>query len=270
MNKQTTIIKLSDITKYYGATKAVDSVSFEIKRGEIFSLLGENGAGKSTIIKLILGLSKLNKGDLGKIFLFGINTQDAGRFLKVRSRIGYVPEEKVLIEELTGEEYIDFIMRLYCSGSSEESERKDYLFELFGLSKRKNSLVKYYSNGMKKKLLLIGALIYSPEILIIDEPFAALDPESIYILKKVFVELAKRGCTILLSSHNLKIVENISSQVLILAHGKTLYCGSKKLLFQKCRTKNLEDSYIKLMSGSDAIQKVKNNINRLPYSIEGI
>lgn len=255
------IIKIKNITKHYGKLKALNEVSLNIEKGKICSLLGENGAGKSTLIKLILGISQLGENDTGTIQFKNKNKDD------FNGEIGYVPEEKVLIDDLSGEEYVDFMARLYkCKFTPELIERKEYFFNLFNLTDRKKHLIRYYSNGMKKKILIISALIHNPKILIVDEPFAALDPESIYILKKVFLELIKKGCTVIISSHNLDIVEDITNRLIILNKGNTLYEGTPNHLFEMCQTNSIEESYLYLIKGTKEMGRIDGYITSIPYT----
>lgn len=265
-----TTIEVNNLTKYYGKFRAVGNASFSIFPGEIYGLLGANGAGKSSIIKLMLGLTSFGDDDSGEILINGIRVSQISYPAEIRKIIGYVPEDRTLIEDLTGGEYVDFIARLYSSTSLGYKERKEYYFQLFHLHEREHHLIRFYSNGMKKKALLIGAMIHNPKILIVDEPFAALDPESIYILKQAFTHLSKQGCTILLSSHNLRIIEDICHRFVILNQGKTLYEGDKRQLFVQCRTTNLEDSYIKLIKGSDEIKVINTYIHNLPYPSQSL
>ena len=143
------IIKACDITKYYGKFKALENVSMTVNKGEIFSLLGANGAGKSTLIKLMIGLSAFEENDNGDIFINNKNIKEHTE--QVRKIIGYVPEEKILIEDLTGEEYVDLMARLYKCNDENLAYRKNYLFNLFKLEDRKKHLIRFYSNGMKKR-----------------------------------------------------------------------------------------------------------------------
>lgn len=255
----------NNITKHYGKLKALNNVSLNIKTGEIYSLLGANGAGKSTLIKLILGISQLGEKDNGSI-LFHHPSQNKNTD-NLKGMIGYVPEEKVLIEDLTGEEYVDFIARLYkCEFTQDLKERKDYFFNLFNLTSRKKHLIRYYSNGMKKKILIISSLIHNPKVLIVDEPFASLDPESIYILKKVFVEIVKKGCTLVISSHNLEIVEDITHNLIILNKGNALYEGTPTNLYKLCQTKTIEESYLYLIKGTKEVGRIDGIITSIPYT----
>lgn len=261
------ILKIHKLTKNYGNFKAVDDVSFTVEKGEIFGLLGENGAGKSTIIKTMLGLNPFEGNDSGEIIFKDLSIRNNSS--EIKKIIGYVPENRVLIEDLTGEEFIDFIFQIYNVkqySQDEYNHKKDYLFELLKLKERKKNLICNYSNGMKKKILLISALIHDPEILIIDEPFASLDPESIFIVKKLLGVLSKKGCTIILSSHNLSIIENLCENIFIINRGKNVFSGSIDKLYKDCMVSTLEEAYIKLIEGSEEVKAVEKLINDVPYS----
>jgi len=260
------LLKIDKLTKYYGNFKAVDNVSFTVEKGGIFGLLGENGAGKSTIIKTILGLNPFAGNDLGEITFKGLSVKKHSS--EIKRAIGYVPENRVLIEDLTGEEFIDFIFQIYNDKQYSQDEyeyKKDYLFELLKLKERKKNLICNYSNGMKKKILLISAIIHDPEILIIDEPFAALDPESIFIVKKLLTILAQKGCTIMLSSHNLSIIEDLCKDISIMNRGKNIFLGTIEELYKYCGVSTLEEAYIKLIEGSEEVKAVGKLIENIPY-----
>lgn len=257
------IIKAVELYKYYGTFKALDNISFSVSRGEVFCLLGANGSGKTTIIKLLLGLLEFGAKDKGDIIIDGRKIRNSDE--RCRIKIGYVPESRVLIENLTGEEFIDFIGKLNNADIEGANKIKDHLLKLFNMYERKNHMIKFYSNGMKKKILIISALVSNPDILIADEPFAALDPESIYIVKKLFSNLAEKGCTVFISSHTLDVIDDIADSVLVLNEGKSLFSGKKECLFEKCRTKTLEESYIKLIKGISEVRKLDSYIQDVPY-----
>jgi ABC-2 type transport system ATP-binding protein len=263
-----TIIELKNITKHYGNFRAIENVTLSINEGQIYSLLGANGAGKSTIIKLITNLNKLTDKDHGEIIISDNGKRITPR--EIMGKIGYVPEDRVLIEDLTGEEFVDFIARLNKCELKSIKKQKDYLFELFEMAKRKKGMIRFYSNGMKKKILIISALVHSPKILIVDEPFASLDPESIFILKGLFRELANRGCAVVISSHNLRVAEDISDKILLINRGKVLFEGTKKSLFNKIDVLSLEEGYIKLLSSYADIKEINDHIHNIPYTTQNL
>lgn len=260
------IIKVEGLYKYYGSFKALDNISFSVNKGEVFCLLGANGSGKTTIIKLLLGLLGFGTRDKGNIIIS--DREIRNHEIDHKIRIGYVPENRVLIENLTGEEFIDFVAALNKANMDEKNVIKDYLLKLFSLYERKNQLIKFYSNGMKKKILIVSAIVSNPQILIVDEPFAALDPESIYIVKKLLSNLAEKGCTVFISSHILDVLDDIAESVLILKEGKSLFFGDKDNLLKSCCTKTLEESYIKLVNGINEVNKLDSYIRDVPYKIE--
>ncbi|PXV93345.1 ABC-2 type transport system ATP-binding protein [Lachnotalea glycerini] len=227
-------LEVNHITKFYGKVKALDDISFWVKQKEIFGLLGANGSGKSSFIKTLLKIIDSGPNDTGTIT---VNDKD-------NIKIGYVAENRAILENLTGEEFIDFVLSINHVNST---EKKEFYLKRFDMYEKKNELIRYYSNGMKKKILIISALSISPDLLIVDEPFAALDPEGIHLLKQVLKDISKEGCTVMICSHTLDVLEEIVDSLIILRKGKMLYFGEKKELFYKMNSNKLEECYIKVV-----------------------
>jgi ABC-2 type transport system ATP-binding protein len=214
-----TVVKATGLTKvfkdFWGRPKAraVDNVDFEIRRGEIFGLLGPNGSGKSTTIKLLLGLLYPTKGHIS---VFGKSPSD----VQTKARIGYLPEESYLYKYLNPGETLDFFGSLFQLSSAERARRTEQLIEMVGLNQARTRTVGEFSKGMQRRIGIAQALINDPDLVILDEPTAGLDPLGCREVKDLILALAKRGKTVILSSHLLADVEDVCDRVVIYYGGK--------------------------------------------------
>src|SRR6476619_4121006 len=220
-----TVISVQGLTKvfkdFWGRPKAraVDNVSFEVKRGEVFGLLGPNGSGKSTTVKLMLGLLYPTRGH---IEVFGRSP----RHVPTKSRIGYLPEESYLYRYLNSRETLDFFGNLFQLSKGERDNRAEQLLEMVGLSQTRMRAVGEFSKGMQRRIGLAQALINDPDLVILDEPTAGLDPIGCREVKDLILALARRGKTVILSSHLLADVEDVCDRVVIYYGGKIQAMGT--------------------------------------------
>src|SRR5512136_2905781 len=203
--------------------RAVDGVDFEVRRGEVFGLLGPNGSGKSTTVKLMLGLLYPTKGH---IEVFG----HSPRHVATKSRIGYLPEESYLYRYLDSHETLDFFGNLFRLPGNERNRRADQLLEMVGLGQTRTRAVGEFSKGMQRRIGLAQALINDPDLVILDEPTSGLDPIGCREVKDLIVALARRGKTVILSSHLLADVEDVCDRVVIYYGGRVQAMGSLKEL----------------------------------------
>ena len=203
--------------------RAVDNVNFEVKRGEVFGLLGPNGSGKSTTVKLLLGLLFPTKGH---IEIFG----NSPRHVATKARIGYLPEESYLYRYLDSDETLDFFGNLFDLPTAERKQRTEQLLDMVGLSKARRRQVGEFSKGMQRRIGLAQALINDPDLVILDEPTAGLDPLGCREVKDLILALARRGKTVILSSHLLSDVEDVCDRVVIYYGGKVQAMGTLKEL----------------------------------------
>src|SRR4051794_18394439 len=203
--------------------RAVDNVDFEVRRGEVFGLLGPNGSGKSTTMKLLLGLLYPTKGN---IEVFG----HSPRHVQTKSRIGYLPEESYLYRYLNSRETLDFFGNLFELDKSDRNSRAEQLLEMVGLNQTRMRAVGEFSKGMQRRIGLAQALINDPDLVILDEPTAGLDPIGCREVKDLIVALARRGKTVILSSHLLSDVEDVCDRVVIYYGGKIQAMGTLKEL----------------------------------------
>ena len=223
------VVSVRGLTKvfkdFWGRPKAraVDNAEFEVRRGEVFGLLGPNGSGKSTTVKLILGLLHPTKGH---IEVFG----HSPRHVATKSRIGYLPEESYLYRYLNSRETLDFFGNLFRLPRNERNNRAEQLLEMVGLSQTRMRAVGEFSKGMQRRIGLAQALINDPDLVILDEPTSGLDPIGCREVKDLIVALARRGKTVILSSHLLADVEDVCDRVVIYYGGKVQAMGTLKEL----------------------------------------
>jgi ABC-2 type transport system ATP-binding protein len=237
------MIKISSVTKSYnkGAVKAVDNLNLNVNPGEIFGFLGPNGAGKTTTIKMIVGL--LNP-DSGTISINGYdNRTDA---ISAKRSIGYVPDSPVLYERLTGTEYLNFMADVYQVPSQTRKERISRFLEMFDLVDAASDMIKSYSQGMKQKLAITGALIHDPTVWVLDEPMVGLDPKSAHLLKEQMGEHCSKGNTVFFSTHILEVAEKLCDRIGIIDRGKLIFVGAMDELRQGETKKSLEKLFLEL------------------------
>jgi len=219
------VVAVRGLTKnfkdFWGRSKAraVDNVDFEVRRGEVFGLLGPNGSGKSTTVKMLLGLLYPSKGH---IEVFG----HSPRHVATKSRIGYLPEESYLYRYLNSRETLDFFGKLFSLSGAERTSRTEQLLEMVGLTQTRTRAVGEFSKGMQRRIGLAQALINDPDLVILDEPTAGLDPIGCREVKDLIVALARRGKTVILSSHLLADVEDVCDRVVIYYGGKIQAMGT--------------------------------------------
>jgi ABC-2 type transport system ATP-binding protein len=226
------VVAVRGLTKvfkdFWGRSKAraVDNVDFEVRRGEVFGLLGPNGSGKSTTIKMLLGLLNPTRG---RIEVF----KHSPRHVATKSRIGYLPEESYLYRYLNSYETLDFFGNLFRLPGGERHQRAEQLLEMVGLSQTRTRAVGEFSKGMQRRIGLAQALVNDPDLVILDEPTAGLDPIGCREVKDLIRALARRGKTVILSSHLLTDVEDVCDRVVIYYGGKIQAMGTLKELLAK-------------------------------------
>ena len=229
-------IEAQALTKVFGDFADVNGIDLRVERGCFFGFLGPNGAGKSTTIKMLTGLMGPSSG-VARVLGMDMATQP----LEIKKRIGVVPEDLCLFENLTGREYLTFIARMRLMPKNIYPNRIDELLHLFDLEEKEKVLVLEYSHGMKKKLSLAAALIHDPELLFLDEPFEGIDAVASRTIRNVLATLVRREATIFLTSHILDIVEKLCSHVAIINKGQLISQGS---LADFSEGKGLEQAFI--------------------------
>ncbi|MCL1820447.1 MAG: ABC transporter ATP-binding protein [Oscillospiraceae bacterium] len=240
------MISLNNVTKTYahGGTKAVDNISLNVKRGEIFGFLGPNGAGKSTTIKMITGILQPTEGT---IFIDGVNLAESPE--ECKAKIGYVPDRHEVFERLSGVEYLNFIGDVYGVSASDRKARMEKYLDMFELSNAAGDLIRSYSHGMKQKLLLTGALLHNPPLWILDEPMVGLDPKSALRLKEQMREHCDSGNTVFFSTHVLEVAERLCDRIGIIKGGRLAAVGTMDELRSGNRDETLEKLFFELTEG---------------------
>ena len=216
------MIRAKDVFKRYGNIAALNGVDLEVPRGSLYSLLGPNGAGKSTLIRTLVGLIKQ---DRGYIEILGLDPHS--RHSEVMSRVGYVPELPSFPDFMSGEEYLRLTADLYGLGRDSRTRISEVL-SLVGLERASGRKIGTYSKGMIQRLAIAQAILPDPELLILDEPLMGIDPEARIQFKDLFVGLAKKGKTMLYSSHVLEEVERISTHIAIINKGRIVASGTRE------------------------------------------
>jgi ABC-2 type transport system ATP-binding protein len=240
------MLEARTLTKFYNHLPAVSGVCFQIKPGEILGYLGPNGAGKSTTVKMLTGIIEPSEG---QIFYNGVSVYDD--FPAFQRRIGYVPEEPHLYPHLTGREYLQLVGRLRGMPRSYLEPKIDQFLRLFSLFSDGHAPLSSYSKGMRQKILLSGALLHNPEILILDEPFSGLDVTSAMVVRSLLKRLANEGKMIFYSSHVLEVVEKVCSTVLILRKGQVVAYDSISHLQELMNKPSLEGVFAQLAEVED-------------------
>jgi ABC-2 type transport system ATP-binding protein len=224
-------IEVSNIEKNFGSMRAVDNVSFMVEKGEIFGLLGPNGAGKTTCIRIVLDIFKPDKGKV--TILGGLMTE------ATKNLIGYLPEERGLYQDIPLERCLIYLATLKGLSTSEARNRINGYLERFDLASSRNKKVKELSKGMQQKAQLIVTLVHQPELLIIDEPFSALDPVNTQMVKDLLREQRNQGVTIIMCTHQMHQVEELCDRLVLIDHGKVMLYGSLRDIRQEFSTHDI-------------------------------
>ncbi|MBD9105205.1 ATP-binding cassette domain-containing protein [bacterium] len=257
------MLKVENVTKYYGTNLAVDHLSFTVDDGEIFGLLGSNGAGKTTTFRMIMGLLDATSG---KITLDGKKID-----YSVTDKIGFVTEERSLLTKMTVKEQIIYYGRLKGLSEKEILKRLDDWLERFQIKEYKNRKIKELSKGNQQKIQFIAAVINEPKLLILDEPFTGLDPINVKLLKEAIYSLQKKGCSIIFSSHQMEHIEQFCEKLVILVKGKTVLEGYLKDIKESYQKKNIfirGDVTAKELESINGVLSVEKKLNEFEVKIE--
>ena len=255
------MLKVDNITKYYGDFLAVDHLSFEVKEGEIFGLLGVNGAGKTTTFRMIIGLLTPTSGK--------ITLDDKPIDYNVTDKIGFLTEERSLKKKMTVKEQCIYYGTLKGMKEEDILNRLDELLKKFKIKEYKDKKIKELSKGNQQKIQFITAIINNPKLLILDEPFSGLDPFNVEMFKNEIKEMAEKGSIIIFSTHRMEHVELFCKKLVVLKNGKTILSGNLKDIKQKYKKKNI------IVSGDIDVDKIKEiegvlsiTLNNIEYQIK--
>lgn len=232
---------VKELVRDYGRVRALDGISFDIRPGEIFGLIGPNGSGKTTTLRII---STLLAPTAGSVTVFGLDV--VARPDGARRLISYLPEDAGAYKTLSGLDYLKFMATFYTTDTRQRDEMVASATALAGLGERIKDKVKTYSKGMARKLLLARALMMRPKLAVLDEPTSGLDVGNSMEIRKQVREFARNGTTVLLSSHNMLEVEFLSDRVAMIRQGRIIETGTADELKQKHQCRNLEDVFLKL------------------------
>ncbi|WP_018752044.1 ABC transporter ATP-binding protein [Paenibacillus sanguinis] len=221
-------LSVDGLSKSYGSARVVDQVSFSVFRGEVFGLLGPNGAGKTTTISMLCGLLK---ADAGNVAYGGISI--SAHYPQVKGMIGLCPQDIVIWEKLTCSEQLKFAGMSYGLAPKEAGKRAGYLLEALGLTDKRNKLAGTLSGGMQRRLNIALALVHDPDLIILDEPQAGLDPQSRVLVRDFIRQLAAQQKSVLLTTHDMDEADRLSNRVAIIDHGKILQIDTPERLKEK-------------------------------------
>jgi len=231
------------LTKRFGDKVAVDGLDLSLPQGSFLGLLGRNGAGKSTTLKMATGLLRPTSGSM-RILGLDIEAEP----IAVKRQIGVMPEDMALLEHLTGPQYLHFVGRMYGLDEATLDQRQGELFETLDLAPAPRALVADYSFGMKKKLALSAALIHAPRLVFLDEPFEGIDPVTSRTIKELLLGLQSKGVTLVLTSHILEVVERLCPLIAILDQGRLIDFGPIQEMGRGAGS--LESRFVELVGGA--------------------
>lgn len=234
------VLQVSHVSKAFGDKRVLSDVSFEVMPGDIFGFVGHNGAGKTTLIRSIVGVAGFDAGDI-RIAGRSVRT-DA---LACKRVSAYVPDNPDIYDFLTGIQYLSYVADVFEVPADVRRARIQGYAERLGLVADLGSLISSYSHGMRQKLVLIGALIHEPTLMVLDEPFVGLDPAASHGVKEILRELAGRGSAVFFSSHVLEVVEKLCDKVAIIKAGELRACGPTA---EVVGDESLEDVFLEMLS----------------------
>lgn len=238
------MIQIKNVSKAYKKGKnVIENLNLDIKNGEIFGFIGPNGVGKTTTIKMITGILKIDKGDIlidGKSIIT--------EAIEAKKKIGLVSDNPDIFLKLTGIEYLNFISDVYNISEEERTKKIKELSQTFELEYDLDSKIQSYSHGMKQKLIIIGVLIHNPQNWILDEPMTGLDPKASYTLKQLMKSHASEGKTVFFSTHVLDVAEKLCDRIGIINNGNLIFVGTYKEMKEKLKeNKSLEELYMEII-----------------------
>lgn len=249
-------LKLTNLTKTFGESTAVDNINLNVPEGSMYGFLGGNGAGKTTTFRMILGLLEQTSGE--------ITYNDKKIDYTLTDRIGYLPEERGLHPKLKVSEQIKYLGKLKGMTTKEVSEKLDYWLERFEVPENRDKKIEKLSKGNQQKIQLIASIIHEPELIILDEPFSGLDPLNVELLKESVKDLNNNGATIIFSTHRMEHVEELCEELCILNKGKQVVSGNIDQIKKDFGQKDIiiegehDVSFIKAMPGVLDVTRIRN------------
>lgn len=241
------VLEIRNYSKAYGSKRVVNDVSLTVRAGQIFGFVGHNGAGKTTLIRSIVGASSYTSGD---IRICGLSTRE--RPVDCKAVTAYVPDNPDIYDFLTGAQYLAYMADMFNVPQDVRAERVQRYAGLLQIDDRLGELVSAYSHGMRQKLVLVGAFMHNPRLLVLDEPFVGLDPQASYNLKQLMREHVATGAAIFFSSHVLEVVQKLCDEVAIIRSGSIVKSGPTE---QVCGDATLEQVFLELANDTQAPAK---------------
>lgn len=234
------MLKIEHVTKHYkGSNKGITDLSLHVEKGDIYAFIGHNGAGKTTTLKCI---AQIHDFESGEIYMDGISLKEDA--IACKKRMAYIPDNPDLYEYLTGIQYLNFICDIFEIEAKVRTQRIEEYADLFEITSSLGDLISSYSHGMKQKLAIISALIHSPKLLVLDEPFVGLDPKASVTLKKIMKDITDHGGAIFFSTHVLDVAEKLCNKVAIIKEGTLIESGKMEDILQN---KSLESIFMEVV-----------------------
>lgn len=251
-----TILAVEELSKSFGPKKAVDYISFEVQRGEVLGLLGPNGAGKTTAIRMIMGILPIDRGKVVFSFNGTINAID-------KAMVGYLPEERGLYDDVKVIDNLVYLAGLKKMPPHAARREGEAWLKRVGLAEHKNQKLDKLSKGMQQKVQFIASILHRPQLVLLDEPFSGLDPVNQDFFKEIIRELQSSGVTVLLSAHQMNLVEELCDSIFLINHGREVLSGklqeikeSYKENIVELRFDPAEDStFLKMIPGLRILQE---------------
>ena len=235
------MLKIEGLRKTYkGGKRAVDGLDLEVKAGDVFGFIGHNGAGKTTTLKCVAGILDFEEGD---IYVGGKSVKESP--IDCKKQMAYIPDNPELYDYLTGIQYLNFIADVYGVAAEDRTQKIERYAKEFEISEWLGDLISAYSHGMRQKLAIISALIHSPKLLILDEPFVGLDPKASLKLKELMRERCNEGGAIFFSTHVLEVAEKLCNKIAIIKGGKLVVSGDTEEL---TNGKSLESVFMEVVN----------------------
>lgn len=246
-------ICIENLTKIYGSKAAVDNLTLRVPKGSFFGFLGPNGAGKTTTIKILMGLAQATSGS---VTMLG-QSVDIHHF-DLRKKIGVVLDDSLLFDRLTGQEYLQFVGRIYGLERDVVDHRVKELLELFELTPARHKVIAEYSKGMKKRIAMGAALIHRPALFLMDEPFEGVDAVGARLMKEILLDRVRQGCTVFLTSHVLEVVERLCERLAIIHEGKLVLEGTMdELRAGGSSLDTLEEIFVRTVGGESSPERLE-------------
>lgn len=257
------VLSVAHVSKAFGTKRALNDVSLEVLPGDIFGFVGHNGAGKTTLIRAIVGVADFDEGD---IHIAGHSVRSDA--LTCKRLCAYVPDNPDVYDFLTGIQYLRFMADVYGVPADLRRSRIEGYAERLGLVADLGSLISSYSHGMRQKLVLIGALLHEPKLLVLDEPFVGLDPAAAHTVREMLRELVNRGSAVFFSSHVLEVVEKLCDKVAIIKAGEVRAVGPTA---QVVGDESLEDVFLDMLNEGTGHEEGTRDASRTsPFGRKGV